>query len=54
MFRREYKTGLIFRKFYGEVEWSEPIPFSNRLYTDALRFGDEITREQYFIGKDKS
>ena len=53
MFRREYKSGNIYRKFYSEGEHTDPIPFDNRLYTDALRFGVKISEDEYSIGKKK-
>ena len=51
MFRRMKKNGDIYRKFYGEQESSDLIPHHNRLYNDALLSGDEITQEEYEIGK---
>ncbi len=53
MFRYEHKTKNIYRKFYKKEESTEIIHFSNRLYCDALRFGDEITKEQYLNGRKK-
>lgn len=47
LFRRMHDTGLIFRKFYGEDEAENPIPYTNRLYNDALLYGEEITRNEY-------
>lgn len=37
-------------KFYGDQERAEPVVPDNRLYNEALRFGREITREQYEQG----
>ena len=51
MFRREYKTGFIYKKFYGEKEIPILVHYTNRLYNDALRWGDEITKEKYIRGK---
>lgn len=51
MFRRMKSNGKIYRKFYGEEEFSEPISFDNKLYSDALLSGDEITKEEYEQGK---
>ncbi len=51
MFRRACVDGLIYRKFYGEKETSEPISSDNRLFNDALLSGNEITPEYYMIGK---
>lgn len=51
MFRRTKKDGAIYRKFYGEQESSEVISDDNRLFNEALLSGDEITLEEYEIGK---
>jgi len=51
MFRRDCLSEKIYRKFYGEAEEKEPIPYNNRLYNDALRFGEEISKEEYEKGK---
>ncbi|MGI1678155.1 MAG: hypothetical protein K6L75_05460 [Cellvibrionaceae bacterium] len=52
MFRRMKKDGAIYRKFYGEEESSEVISDDNRLFNEALLSGDEITLEEYEIGKN--
>jgi hypothetical protein len=49
-FRWDHVGRKVFRKFYGQDESSEEIPSDNRLYNDALQFGDEITREEYARG----
>ncbi|MCF6258345.1 MAG: hypothetical protein L3K25_18965 [Gammaproteobacteria bacterium] len=51
MFRRMKKNGVIYRKFYGEEESFELIPHDNKLYSDALLSGNEITKEEYEAGK---
>jgi hypothetical protein len=51
MFRRMKKDGAIYRKFYGEEESLELIPHDNRLFNDALLYGEEITKEEYDEGK---
>ncbi|HKU44145.1 MAG TPA: hypothetical protein VJR89_38555 [Polyangiales bacterium] len=51
MFRWDHQQRQIYRKFYGEGEGPTPIPADNRLFNDALLYGDEITREQYRAGK---
>ncbi|WP_226648011.1 hypothetical protein [Microbulbifer variabilis] len=51
MFRRDKKTKNIYRKFYGEREHSNPIPHNNRLFNDAILYGQEITRKEYLEGK---
>lgn len=53
MFRCDYKTKNIYRKFYEQEEHTDIIPSHNRLFCDALRFGDEITKEQYLNGRKK-
>ncbi len=51
MFRWDHTKKVIYRKFYTESEFSEVISFSNRLFNDALRFGTEITADDYANGK---
>lgn len=46
-FRWDHISMQIFRRFYGEAEDIQPVPSDNRLYNDALCFGDEISREDY-------
>jgi hypothetical protein len=46
-FRWDHKLKIVFRKFYGEKESAEPIEQSNRLFNDALLYGEEISEEQY-------
>jgi hypothetical protein len=46
-FRWDHVARKIYRKFYRESESTEPVPHDNRLFKDALRFGDEITRDAY-------
>lgn len=46
-FRWDHVARKIYRKFYRESESTEPVPHDNRLFNDALRFGDEITRDAY-------
>jgi hypothetical protein len=53
MFRWDHVTKKIYKRFYGESEKAKPVSHDNRLYNDALRFGDEITREQYEQGKPR-
>ena len=54
MFRREHLTGLVYRKFYGDSEFPDPIPNNNNLFNESLLYGDEITRELYQIGKPRA
>lgn len=42
----------IYKKFYGESEGNELVPHDNRLFNDALLYGDEITLEEYMKGKE--
>jgi hypothetical protein len=53
MFRWDHTTKQVFRKFYGERESLQPIPHDNRLYNEALMYGNEITAIQYAAGKPK-
>ncbi len=50
MFRRK-KDGTKYKKFYGETESPHPVPHDNRLFNDALLYGNEITEEEYKLGK---
>ena len=52
MFRWDHLERVVYRKFYGEVE-TGPIPHDNRLYNDALLYGDEISRDVYLVGKQR-
>lgn len=47
LFRWNHKEERIYRKFYSENEDQESIPQDNRLWNDALLYGNEITREEY-------
>ncbi|MBO2927706.1 hypothetical protein [Metapseudomonas otitidis] len=53
MFRWDHRQGQVFVKFYGQSECIEPVPQGNGLYNEALRFGEEITREAYEAGKPR-
>ena len=52
MFRFEAKTKKFFRKFYGKFE-EDPVRYDNDLLNQAMRFGDEITAEEYARGKPR-
>ena len=52
MFRWEYKSTKVFRKFYGD-SFEDEIHFSNRLFRDAERTGVSITEAQYANGKPR-
>lgn len=49
-FRWDCREGNIYRKFYGKQEDPNPVSHDNRLFNDALRFGDEIDRSEYERG----
>jgi len=49
MFRYEYQTGRVFRKFYGEAEVEAG--YTSNLFREAMSAGQQITAEQYAKGK---
>ena len=51
MFRWDFHTKRIYRRFYGENESAEPIPHDNHLYNEALLYGEEISQHVYESGK---
>lgn len=53
MFRWDHVKGLIYRRFYGELEHPEPVPHDNRLFNEALLHGEEISREEYERGRSE-
>lgn len=53
MYRSDHLTQNLYVKFYGDVESPEPVKDDNRLFNDALLYGDEISAEVYFAGKPK-
>lgn len=50
MYRWEHKKRLAYVKFYGQKEIDTPVFDDNRLFNDALRFGIQITKEEYDNG----
>jgi hypothetical protein len=50
MFRWDHGAMKVYRRFYGEDESPDPVAHDNRLFNDAIQFGDQITREQYERG----
>ena len=50
MFRRMQSDDEIYKKFYGRPESPHAVPHNNPLFADALRSGEEITKEQYDRG----
>ncbi|KAB8192944.1 hypothetical protein FKV24_006895 [Lysobacter maris] len=49
-YRWDHRLRRIYVRFYGEIESPGAVPHDNRLFNDALRFGREITREDYERG----
>jgi len=49
MFRWEYQTKKVFRKFYGEAEVE--IDHTSHLFHDAISAGELITADEYARGK---
>ncbi len=49
MFRYEYQTRKVFRKFYGEAEVE--VDHTSKLFHEAISGGQLITAEQYARGK---
>ena len=47
MFRWDHEEEIIYVKFYNKNESLEPVPHDNRLFNDALLYGEEITKEEY-------
>ncbi|MBV7556151.1 hypothetical protein KW841_27755 [Pseudomonas sp. PDM28] len=52
-YRWDHHLKQIFVRFYGNEESSQPVPHDNRLYNEALRFGEEITRQDYDRGRSR-
>lgn len=53
MYRSDCRTKKIYVRFYGQAENPVPVPHDNRLFNDALLYGDEISAETYFAGKPR-
>lgn len=49
-YRWDHRQTRLHVRFYGEAESPAAVPHDNRLFNDALRFGREITREEYERG----
>lgn len=45
-FRHEKATGKVSRRFYGQAE--DEIPFTSKLFKQAICEGRQITRDEYF------
>ena len=53
MYRWDHLAKQVFVRFYVACESNQPVPFDNRLFNEALRFGDEITQEEFFAGRSR-
>lgn len=53
MYRWDHRSKQVFVQFYGDPESSQPVSHDNRLFNEALRFGDEITQEEYLAGRPR-
>lgn len=51
MFRWEASSRMVYRKFYGEDEGLLPVEHNNRLFNEALAFGNQISAAEYEAGK---
>jgi hypothetical protein len=50
MYRWDRNTRTIYRKFYGSQESPDPVLQDNRLFNDAILYGQEISRDDYERG----
>lgn len=53
-YRWDHRNRLVFVRFYANPESPQPVPPHNRLFNDALLYGDEISAEQYLRGKPRA
>ncbi|CAM3997190.1 GTP pyrophosphokinase [Vibrio aerogenes CECT 7868] len=51
MYRWDSKNKKVHVKFYGKEESKNEVSHDNRLFNDALLFGNEITKDEYAAGK---
>ena len=51
MFRWDHKNKVAYKRFYNEEETGIAVERNNRLFTDALQDGEEISKEMYEQGK---
>lgn len=49
-YRWDYRTVLTYARLCGTARCPEPVTHHNRLFSDALRFGREISHEKYERG----
>ncbi|WP_077929465.1 hypothetical protein [Wohlfahrtiimonas populi] len=55
MYRWSYIDRKQYQKFYnGPNNQEQEVPYNQRLFTDAIMYGEEITKEEYEQGKLKS
>jgi len=54
MYRWDHKTEKVYVKFYGEGEKTDPVPHDNRLFNEAILSGEEITQDEYTMGRKKT
>jgi hypothetical protein len=50
MFRWDHETKKVYYKSYGKPEGRDPLPHDNRLFNDALLYGDEVSESTYREG----
>lgn len=53
MYRWDHIARECYVKFYGKEESKKLVPHDNRLYNDALLYGEQITKEEYEKGKSR-
>ena len=51
MYRWDHVAEKMFIRRYGKAESPEPVSHDNELVNEALRYGDEISKEEYVRGK---
>lgn len=52
-FRWDFLRKKIYVKFYGKSEKREPISHENKLFNDALLYGEEISKGRYDRGYER-
>jgi hypothetical protein len=52
-YRWDHHSKQVYVCFYGDEESIQPVPHDNRLFNEALRFGEEITRLDYDRGRSR-
>jgi hypothetical protein len=51
MFRWDHFARKVYRKFYSELEFHSEIDATNNLFNQALKYGLEISQNDYLKGK---